>query len=94
MACLAQEGRDVVGIAEAYRLAEDNAAEVSLLVGDALQGKGVGSRMLRHLEEKGRQAGIDILMASIDDMNVPAQRMMTANGYRYRHADAVWAKTL
>jgi GNAT superfamily N-acetyltransferase len=97
LACFAQQGPDVIGIAEAYRLAEINTAEFSLLISDAYQGRGIGGRLLQHLEAGGRLEGIDMFMATIDDerdANEPVRRLLTAHGYRHSCADAVWAKRL
>jgi GNAT superfamily N-acetyltransferase len=54
---LALCGTDVVGLAQLIRTTSPDEAEISLLVEDEWQGRGVGTAMIRHLATVARAAG-------------------------------------
>jgi RimJ/RimL family protein N-acetyltransferase len=51
-------------------------AEVAVVVGDHLQGKGLGSRMARMLADAARDHGIRRIRATMSSENVPALKLM------------------
>jgi acetate---CoA ligase (ADP-forming) len=58
-ALVADCGSEVVALAQYSRLAQDTAAaEAAFLVGDAMQGRGVGTRLLEQLADHAREQGI------------------------------------
>src|SRR5437868_323474 len=58
-AVVALRGPDIVGVARWVRLVDDpEEAEVAVVVGDALQGKGLGKILARNLADAARARGI------------------------------------
>lgn len=51
-------GGEIVGVANYTPLAASGAAEIAVVVEDAWQGRGIGTRLLRALAERAREAGI------------------------------------
>ena len=76
-AVVALWGRDIVGVARWVRLVDDpEEAEVAVVVGDALQGKGLGKTLARNLADTARARGIRRIRASILADNPPAMALM------------------
>jgi RimJ/RimL family protein N-acetyltransferase len=76
-AVVALRGRDIVGVARWVRLVDDpEAAEVAVVVGDSLQGKGLGKILARNLADAARTRGIRRIRASILSDNPPALALM------------------
>lgn len=73
----AGEEEQIAAVARLVRLADDpRAAEAAIVVGDHLQGKGLGSLLARRLTDAARERGIDRLTASISSENRPALKLM------------------
>lgn len=71
-----------------YVLEEDGGAEFAIVVADAWQGRGIGSRMLQRLADLARQRGVRRLYGDILSMNRPMLGMVHKLGYRLqRHPD-------
>jgi GNAT superfamily N-acetyltransferase len=76
-AVVALWGGDIVGVARWVRLVEDpEEAEVAVVVGDPLQGKGLGKILARDLADAARARGIRRIRASILSDNPPAMALM------------------
>ncbi len=59
---------------------DDQAAEVALIVEDAFHGRGVGSRLLRHLIELAERLGFSEVVASVLTDNPAILRLLVATG--------------
>jgi RimJ/RimL family protein N-acetyltransferase len=82
-AVVATTGVDIVGVARWVRLVEDaEAAEAAIVVGDSLQGKGLGKILARELADSARARGIRRIRASIMSDNPPAHALMRVIGER------------
>ena len=76
-AIVAISGRHIVGVARWVRLVEDpEEAEVAIVVGDPLQGIGLGKILARQLADAARARGIRRMRASIMSDNPPALALM------------------
>jgi RimJ/RimL family protein N-acetyltransferase len=72
-AVVAINGPDIVGVARWVRLVDDpEEAEVAVVVGDRLQGKGLGKILARQLADAARARGVRRMRASIMSDNPPA----------------------
>jgi acetate---CoA ligase (ADP-forming) len=58
------DGR-IVALANWVRLRDPQAAEVAFAVGDELQGRGIGTRLLEQLAARGAEAGIEEFVAEV-----------------------------
>ncbi len=56
-------------------------AEVTYFLRPDLTGKGIGTWMLAHLEEAGRNQGITVLLASISSLNEGSIRFHASHGF-------------
>ena len=80
-AVVALSGRDIVGVARWVRLVDDPAkAEAAVVVGDPLQGKGLGKVLARELADAARARGVRRIQASIMSDNPPAHALMRVIG--------------
>jgi RimJ/RimL family protein N-acetyltransferase len=59
-------------------------AEVAFVVGDAYQGKGIGSALLRHLVAIARQAGLEALVADVLPENTVMLKVFEKSGLEIR----------
>jgi GNAT superfamily N-acetyltransferase len=76
-AVVALWGGEIVGVARWVRLVEDpEEAEVAVVVGDPLQGKGLGKILARDLADAARARGIRRIRASLLSDNPPAMALM------------------
>jgi ribosomal protein S18 acetylase RimI-like enzyme len=79
------EDGQIVGGARATRLRSDPAiADVAVTVGDHLQGRGLGTKLLRLLRSEAARAGVDRFAGHVLVDNVAAQAMLVA------HHAALW----
>jgi L-amino acid N-acyltransferase len=82
---VAEEGGVVVGWASISRWSERRAyretGEVSVYVGRAHRGRGVGRRLLRQLLAVGRSNGFHVLLARIADRNRASERLHRRFGF-------------
>lgn len=82
-AVVAIAGPDIVGVARWVRLVDDpETAEAAIVVGDALQGRGLGKMLARELADAARARGIRRISASILSDNPPALALMKVIGER------------
>jgi GNAT superfamily N-acetyltransferase len=76
-AVVAMWGKYIVGVARWVRLVENpEEAEVAVVVGDPLQGMGLGKILARDLADSARARGISRVRASIMSDNPPAMALM------------------
>jgi RimJ/RimL family protein N-acetyltransferase len=76
-AFLATDTETIVGVARCVRLPEaPDTAEFAIVVGDALQGRGLGTLMARELATAARAAGIRRFAATMLGDNVAVRRLM------------------
>jgi RimJ/RimL family protein N-acetyltransferase len=76
-AIVAMRGPDIVGVARWVRRVDDpEEAEVAVVVGDSLQGKGLGKILARRLADAARERGVRRMRASIMSDNPPALALM------------------
>jgi GNAT superfamily N-acetyltransferase len=74
---------DIVAVARWVRLVDDpESAEAAVVVGDPLQGKGLGKLLARELADSARRRGIKRITASILSDNPPALALMRVIGER------------
>ena len=81
-AIVAESAGVVLGVANYVRDPEDaRQAECAVAIGDALPGRGLGTRLLELLAEVARTAGIDTLTADVLYDNQPMLDVFRASGY-------------
>jgi GNAT superfamily N-acetyltransferase len=74
---------EIVGVARWVRLVDDPAeAEAAVVVGDALQGRGLGKLLARELADAARSRGVRRIRASILSDNPPAHALMRVIAHR------------
>jgi RimJ/RimL family protein N-acetyltransferase len=77
-AVVATSGRYIVGVARWARLVDlPDEAEVAVVVGDPLHGRGLGKILARNLADTARAHGIRRVRASILSDNPPAMALMS-----------------
>ena len=72
LAAIDPETRDLVGVSRYVRSHDPTEAEVSVVVGDDWQRRGVATTLLEHLTERAREAGITHFVALVMDENTQA----------------------
>lgn len=80
VALVAIDGGDLVGVGR-YDVLPDGTAEVAFVVGDDLQGQGLGSILLEHLVAIGREAGIPAFTAEVLPANTRMLETFRAAGF-------------
>jgi RimJ/RimL family protein N-acetyltransferase len=76
-AVVALVGGEIVGVARWVRLVDDpTEAEAAVVVGDALQRRGLGKLLARVLADAARSRGVHRIRASILSYNPPAHALM------------------
>jgi RimJ/RimL family protein N-acetyltransferase len=82
-AVVALIGGHIVGVARWVRRVDDeSSAEAAVVVGDPLQGKGLGKILARNLADAARGRGIRRITASMLSDNPPAMALMKVIGER------------
>ena len=71
---------ELIGVARYVRGAEPELAEVSVVVGDPWQRRGVATTLLEHLVERARAAGITHFVALVMDENTDAIKLFEHRG--------------
>src|SRR4051812_17064417 len=72
---------EVVALANYVRLRDPASAEVAFAVADALQGQGVGTRLLEQLAETAAASGISVFVAEVLSGNAPMLRVFADAGF-------------
>lgn len=86
---------ELLAVARFIRLRDDpTSAEVAVTVSDALQGLGLGTRLLEVLIEAAQERGIDKLVAHVLDGNAPMKRLLEKSGPLSRTGDGAVAVTI
>jgi RimJ/RimL family protein N-acetyltransferase len=85
VAIVAVDSRDrILGVARYIRLPEDpGTAEFAILVGDAFQGRGIGTALADELTARAQAAGVEGFTALVLHDNVAAQRVIRRIGERF-----------
>lgn len=77
VAVLADDPDALVAVARCVRLPDrPGTAEMAVVVGDPVQGQGLGRRLGRQLADEARRVGVRRFAATMLGENVPAQRLM------------------
>ena len=77
------------GVARFVRLREDpETAEAAIVVGDALQGQGLGRELGRRLADEARERGVRRFTATLLSENVAAQRLFASISSRLEQRTA------
>jgi acetyltransferase len=80
------DGETLIGVARYVR--DQDAAEFAIVVADAWQGRGIGTRLLTKLMDVARRRGLKHLYGDILGMNRPMLELMRKLGFRLeRHED-------
>ncbi len=67
----------ILAVARFVRLPEDpRTAEFAIVVGDAYQQEGIGTRLMEHLSQSAAERGISRFRATISAENAPAHRLL------------------
>jgi len=78
--------RDIVGLGNLIKVHGANHGEFAAVVGDAFQGMGLGSELLRRLIEIGRDEHLDRVVADVLPENRDMQRVFQKLGFRFRRS--------
>ena len=77
VAVLADDPESIAAVARCVRLPDaPDTAEFAIVVGDALQGRGLGSLLARELATAARRAGIRRFSATMAEENVAVRRLI------------------
>ena len=77
-----ENGKSIVGVGR-YVIIGPGKAEISFLVIDDYQAKGIGSLLMRHLAALARAAGITELTAEVLSDNEPMIKVFSRSGLQY-----------
>ena len=80
-ALIAECGNAIVALAQYSRFPDRSAAEAAFLVADAMQGRGVGTRLLEQLAEHARQRGVDRFHAWVMGANHRMLQVFVDSGF-------------
>jgi acetyl coenzyme A synthetase (ADP forming)-like protein len=81
-ALVAESGGHIVALAQYARaVADPRRAEAAFLVADALQGRGIGTRLLEELASHARQNGIEVFQAWVMGANSRMLQVFVDSGY-------------
>jgi RimJ/RimL family protein N-acetyltransferase len=79
VAVSAEDPEIFYGVARFVRLRDDpDTAEAAIVVGDPLQGKGLGRELARRLADEARERGVKRFTASLLSDNEPARRLFAS----------------
>jgi acetyl coenzyme A synthetase (ADP forming)-like protein len=73
----------IVGVAGYERVADPDAAEIAMVVGDALHGRGIGTLLLEHLAHAARANGLRRLVATVAWENRRMLDVLACSGMRH-----------
>jgi acetyltransferase len=76
--------RSIVGVGNLIKVPGTNDGEFAAVVSDALHGQGLGTELLRHLIEIGRDEHLDRVVADVLPENRDMQRVFQKLGFRFR----------
>ena len=78
--------RDILGIGRLTGLREGDAPEFAVLVSDQVQGRGLGTELLRRLVEVGRSEGVTTITGYIAPENIAMQTVSKNLGFEIRYS--------
>jgi acetyltransferase len=76
---------EILGVARFNRLQDPRQAEFAIVISDAVQGKGLGTEMLRRLVDVARQEGIALLTAEVHSENTTMLHVCEKLGFQIDH---------
>jgi len=85
------EDGTIVGLGHVFpdASAQSQTAEIAVLVEDAYQGRGVGTRLVRHMLELAERLGFDDVTATVLAQNDEMMRVLDSTGLTWsRHVEA------
>jgi RimJ/RimL family protein N-acetyltransferase len=87
---------EIVGVARYFRQPSQPVAEIAVVVADAWQGQGVGTRMLASLAALARAAGIDRFTATMQADNRGSIRLLRRfdSEARFVHSHGIYEATI
>ena len=80
-----RRGERALGIGRYVVLDDPRRAEVAFEVGDADQGRGIGTLLLEHLAILGRAGGVETFVAEVEADNAAMLVMFTTSGFAVHH---------
>jgi len=80
------DGERALGIGRYVVLADGRSAEVAFEVGDADQGRGIGTLLLEHLAINARRRNIATFIAEVEGDNRQMREVFTASGFAVRES--------
>ena len=80
---LGEDGAQVVGVARLSRLHASDEAQLSLVVGDPWQGRGIGTGLLQSAIEVARREPIAAIVARLSPANESMRRLLEAAGFSF-----------
>jgi len=78
------DGETLIGVARYARERDSDAAEFAIVVADAWQGRGIGSRLLAKLIDVARRRGLKALYGEILGTNLPMLELVRKHGFELR----------
>jgi acetyltransferase len=89
------DGETLLGVARYVRDKNGNAAEFAIVIADAWQGRGIGTRLLAKLIQVARGHGVERLYGDILAMNRPMLGLVAKLGFKLgRHEDATLTRAV
>ena len=80
------QGREILAVGRLSKTPAENEAEISLLVSDRYQRRGIGAEMLRRLIEVGRAEKLARIRAEILPENHITQKVLSRQGFKLTHS--------
>jgi len=74
-------GERIVAAAEFMRLRDERSAEVAFAVGDELQGRGIGTRLLEQLAQRAAAVGVELFVAEVLPENTAMLKVFQGAGF-------------
>lgn len=71
-----------VGVARYFSNPDGTSCEFALVVSDDVQGRGIGTRLMKTLIKAARAAGLDLMEGEVLGENAPMLRLVSALGFR------------
>jgi acetyltransferase len=81
IALVCERGQELIGVARLFRLPDETAAELSLVVEDRFQGQGLGTEMVRRLLKVASVERIQRVCASLRDDNFRMKHIFSSFGF-------------
>ena len=73
----------IVGVGRLVKTLGESQAELAVVISDAFQGRGIGSRLTEHLIDFARDEGLATLSATVLSDNFPMRKLLESNGFLF-----------